>query len=158
MSTKPAFALDAFDRAILEILQHDNRTPQRSIGEAVNLSAPAVQRRIRRLEAEGVIAANVALVDPQRVGRALTVVVTVQVESDQPALLEGLRRRIAAAAEVQQCYMVTGEADFVLVVAVANLAEYEALAARLFAVDPNVRKFRTSIAVDRLKVGLRIPL
>ena len=68
-------ALDSFDRAILDILQRDNTTPQRAIGEAVNLSAPAVQRRIRRMEEEGVIQANVAVVDPHKVGRPLTIIV-----------------------------------------------------------------------------------
>lgn len=158
MSSVPRPALDAFDRAILEILQRDNRTPQRLIGEAVNLSAPAVQRRIRRLEAEGVITGNVALVDPQRVGKPLTIIVAVEVEREQPVLTAAFQRRIAAAPEVQQCYMVTGEADFVLVIAVASMAEYEALAARLFSDDPNVRKFRTSISVGRLKTGLQVPL
>src|SRR4051794_13058212 len=61
-------ALDAFDIAILRILQQDNTTPQRTIGEAVNLSAPAVQRRIKRMEQNGVIRQNTALLDPARVG------------------------------------------------------------------------------------------
>ncbi|RYE30548.1 MAG: AsnC family transcriptional regulator, partial [Hyphomicrobiales bacterium] len=60
MAEPTAHQLDAFDRAILAILQQDNTTPQRVVGERVNLSAPAVQRRIRRMEADGVIRANVA--------------------------------------------------------------------------------------------------
>ena len=68
----PPITLDAFDLAILTILQRDNTTPQRVIGEAVNLSAPAVQRRIKRMEESGVIQANVAIVDPARVGQPIT--------------------------------------------------------------------------------------
>jgi Lrp/AsnC family transcriptional regulator, leucine-responsive regulatory protein len=158
MPVQSPILLDAFDRAILQILQRDNQTPQRAIGEAVHLSAPAVQRRIQRLRANGVIVGNVALVDPQRVGQSLTLIVAVELESDQPARLQGLRRRIAAATQVQQCYEVTGEVDFMLVVVVASMAEYEALAARLFSADPNVRKFRTYVAVDRFKVGLHVRL
>ncbi len=74
--TTPA-ALDRFDLAILDILQADNTTPQRAIAQAVNLSAPAVQRRIQRLKDSGVIRANVAVLDPVKVGKPLTIVLEV---------------------------------------------------------------------------------
>ena len=70
-------ALDRFDLAILDILQADNTTPQRAIAQAVNLSAPAVQRRIQRLKDSGVIRANVAVLDPVKVGKPLTIVLEV---------------------------------------------------------------------------------
>jgi hypothetical protein len=76
-----SITLDSFDLAILNILQRDNMTPQRVIGEAVSLSAPAVQRRIRRMEEAGVIQANVAVVDPTQVGQAITIFVEVEVIS-----------------------------------------------------------------------------
>ena len=74
--TTPA-ALDRFDLAILNILQADNTTPQRAIAQAVNLSAPAVQRRIQRLKDSGVIRANVAVLDPVKLGKPLTIVLEV---------------------------------------------------------------------------------
>lgn len=132
--------LDAFDRAILAILQKDNTTPQRAIGEAVNLSAPAVQRRIRRMEERGVIRANVALVDPAKVGHPITIFVEVEVESERAELIDAAKRGFAAVPEVQQCYYVTGEADFILVVTVATMADYEALTRRLFFENNNVKK------------------
>ena len=150
--------LDRFDLAILEVLQRDNHTPQRLIAEAVGLSAPAVQRRIRRMEESGAIAANVAVVDPAVVGRALTLFVEVEMESERAEMLETAKRAFAAASEVQQCYYVTGEADFVLVVTVASMAEYEALTKRLFFANNNVKRFRTFVAMDRVKVGLTVPL
>ena len=70
MSKAPfAITLDSFDLAILSILQWDNSTPQRVIGEAVNLSAPSVQRRIRRMKEAGVIQVNVATIDPTQGGK-----------------------------------------------------------------------------------------
>lgn len=150
--------LDEFDLKILAILQRDNATPQREIGEAVNLSAPAVQRRIKRMEEAGVIAANVAVVDPDKVGRPITVIVEVEVESERVDLLDAAKAGFAAAVEVQQCYYVTGEADFVLIVTVATMAEYEALTRRLFFANPNIRRFRTLVAMDRVKAGLAVPL
>ncbi len=157
-SAAAAAELDRFDLAILDILQRDNTTPQRVIGEAVNLSAPAVQRRIRRMEAAGVIAANVAVVDPALVGQAITIFVEVELISETAAQIDAAKRSFEAVPQVQQCYYVTGEADFVLVMLVASMAEYEALTRRLFFDDGNVRKFRTFIAMDRVKVGLSVPL
>jgi Lrp/AsnC family transcriptional regulator, leucine-responsive regulatory protein len=136
-------ALDAFDLAILGILQRDNTTPQRAIAQAVHLSAPAVQRRIQRLQQNGVIRANVAVIDPEKVGLPLTIMVEVHLENERPDRTAPLRSRIAAEAAVQQCYSVTGEADYLLVVTVASMADYEALTRRLFEGDDNVRRFRT---------------
>lgn len=155
--TTPA-ALDRFDLAILDILQADNTTPQRAIAHAVNLSAPAVQRRIQRLKDSGVIRANVAVLDPVKVGKPLTIVLEVHLDNERPDRTAPLRARIAAEDAVQQCYSVTGEADYLLVVNVASMADYEALTRRLFEGDDNIKRFRTSVALASLKTGLRVPL
>lgn len=149
--------LDEFDRRILAVLQKDNRTPLRAIGELVHLSAAAVQRRIARMEREGTITANVAVVDPARLGRGLTLVVEVEVESERPDVIGNTRAALAAAPEVQQCYYVTGEVDFVLVVCVAAMADYDAFTQRVLIGGGNVRRFRTLVAMDRIKVGLAVP-
>ncbi|MEY9196177.1 Lrp/AsnC family transcriptional regulator [Sinorhizobium sp. CCBAU 05631] len=149
--------LDAFDRQILEILQRDNTTPQRTIGEAVNLSAPAVQRRIKRMTEQGVIRANIAVIDPAAVGQAITIFVEVELISETAEQIEQAKREFAAAPEIQQCYYVTGEADFVLVIVVPSMADYEALTRRLFFGNNNVKRFRTFVAMDRIKVGLSVP-
>ncbi len=156
--TPSASTLDRFDLAILDILQTDNTTPQRVIAQAVNLSAPAVQRRIQRLQSTGVIRANVAVLDPEKVGKPLTIMVEVHLENERPDRTAPLRARIAAEEAVQQCYSVTGEADYLLVVTVASMADYEALTRRLFEGDDNVRRFRTSVSLGCLKAGLRVPL
>jgi len=158
--TKPSTSadLDSFDQAILGILQRNNGTTQRVIGEAVNLSAPAVQRRIRRMEETGVIRANVAIVDPEKVGQAITLIVDVELVSERTELIDAAKQTFAEAPEVQQCYFVTGEADFVLVMTVATMAEYEALARRLFHSNENVKRFRTLVTMDRVKVGLELPI
>ena len=69
-----------------------------------------------------------------------------------------LRDDAAAEDAVQQCYSVTGEADYLLVVNVASMADYEALTRRLFEGDDNIKRFRTSVALASLKTGLRVPL
>jgi Lrp/AsnC family transcriptional regulator, leucine-responsive regulatory protein len=150
--------LDRFDLDILEILQRDNLTSQRAIGEAINLSAPAVQRRIKKMEEAGVIKANVAVIYPPSVGQAITILVEVHVESERIDLLDATKARLAAAPEVQQCYYVTGDADFILVVTVPTMSAYEALTRRLFFENANVKRFCTLVVMDRVKVGLTVPI
>ena len=149
---------DSFDLAILAILQNDAATPQRAIGEAVNLSAPAVQRRIKRLQETGVILASVAVVDPAKLGQPITVLVEIEMASELASEVDAAKRAFAAAAEVQQCYYVTGEFDFLLVVLVPDMAAYEALTRKLFFGNNNVKRFRSLVAMDRVKVGLSVPL
>jgi Lrp/AsnC family leucine-responsive transcriptional regulator len=148
---------DAFDLAILDLLQADAALSHREIGERVNLSAAAVHRRVRRLEAEGVILGTVAIVDPACLGRPITIVAEVHVESERLDLLDEVKRRFRDCPDVQQCYYVTGEADFVLVLTVASMGHYDALARELFFADANVRRFRTLVVMDRVKARLATP-
>jgi DNA-binding Lrp family transcriptional regulator len=153
-----SLAIDKFDLAILGELQRDNQTPQRLIAEAVGLSAPAVQRRIQRLQDGGAIKANVAVIDPAKIGQPITLLVAVEMESEHGEMLDAAKASFAAAPEVQQCYYVTGDADFMLVVIVPSMADYEALTKRLFFANNNVKRFQTSVAMDRVKVGLSVPI
>jgi Lrp/AsnC family leucine-responsive transcriptional regulator len=159
MSTKDlAKALDRFDLAILKILQVDNKTPQRHIAAKVGLSAAAVQRRIATLEARGVITGNVALVNPEALGPAITVIVEVHLVDDQSSTIQAAKTMFAAAAEIQQCYMVFGKSGFILVIIVPDMKAYEALSSRLLAGNPLVSKFRTIVVLDAVKVGQTLNL
>ncbi len=95
-------ALDRFDLAILDILQADNTTPQRAIAQAVNLSAPAVQRRIQRLKDSGVIRANVAVLDPVKVGKPLTIVLEVHL-GDLFKVFSGAHKYLAGMGCKARC-------------------------------------------------------
>ncbi|MDC7681961.1 Lrp/AsnC family transcriptional regulator [Asticcacaulis sp. BYS171W] len=152
------FTPDAFDYAILEAVQIDNRIPLRELAERVNLSTAAVQRRIRRLEDEGVITRNIAVIEPHRVGLPITIAVEVTMERTHIDELDAMRALLTAAPEVQQCYYVTGEADFVLIVLVETMEQYEALARRLFYDNRNVKTFKSMVTLDRVKVGLSVDL
>ena len=150
--------LDQFDLAILAIVQKDNTTPLRVIGESVNLSAPAVQRRIKRLEQEGVIEANVSILNPEHLGSPTTILVAVEMESERLDLLDEAKASFKSAKEVQQCYYVTGEADFILIVTVATMSDYQALTRRLFFGNPNIKRFRTFVTMEPVKVSLEVPI
>ncbi len=149
-------ALDDFDIAILRILQQNNLTTQREIGEAVNLSAPSVQRRIRRMEAGGIIKANLAQVSPDAVGLPLTIFVQVELVEETPEAIDAAKSRFRGAPEVQQCHYVTGEADFMLVLVLESMAAYEQFTRRYFMQDGNVKKFKTFVSMDTVKDGVAI--
>lgn len=159
MPKKPAaagFALDRLDRAILAIVQRDNRTPQRVIAAQVNLSAAAVQRRIAAMEKAGVIAANVALVDPDTVSATITAIVEVKMQDERAGTVDRAKALFRSTPEVQQCFYVTGGVSFVLVIVAANMPAYEGLTRRLFAENDLVESYRSLIALDRVKTGTAI--
>lgn len=143
--------LDSFDLAILKILQADCTLPQRQIGEAVNLSTASVQRRIKRMERDGVISAQTAQINPRAVGLPLTIAVEVELKEETQGRIDDVKRVFQDAPEIQQCYYVTGEVDFILIVIVSDMSEYEDLTQRLFFSNGNIRKFRTFVAMDRTK-------
>lgn len=144
-------SLDTFDRAILRIIQHDNKTPQRTIAEAVNLSAAAVQRRIAAMEEAGVITHNVAIIDPGAVQLAITAIVEVHLRNERSESVDAAKALFRGAPEVQQCYYVTGGTSFLLVIVTEDMRTYEALTRRLFSETDLVERFRTLIALDRVK-------
>ena len=152
----PARKIDPFDRAILRILQKDNRTPQRKIAEAVNLSAAAVQRRIAAMEAAGVILRNVALVDPYAIPLTITSVVEVRLHDERVATVDAAKALFRDTPEVQQCYYVTGGISFVLVIVTSDMRAYEALTRRLFAENDYIESYRSLIALDRVKADTSV--
>jgi Lrp/AsnC family transcriptional regulator, leucine-responsive regulatory protein len=106
--------LDEFDRALLAAVQIDNQTPARVLAERVGLSESAVLRRLRRLRRDGVIIADVAVVDPAVLGIPLTIHVLVSLERETSDLLDEFTRRLRRRPEVKAAWYVTGDADFVL--------------------------------------------
>lgn len=149
--------LDKFDRAILNVVQTDAGTPLREIAERVNLSTAAVQRRLQRLADTGVVTAKVAVVNPAMVQKPITVLVEVQIEKADNVRLKALKAKFSGP-EIQQCYYVTGQADFVLLLTVETMEEFQQIAQRLFYDDADVKWFRTIVVMDRVKVGLTVPI
>lgn len=148
--------LDDLDRRILAALQENNRLSFAELAERVASSAASCMRRVRRLRQEGIILADIALIDPQAVGRSLTAVVNVELESERLDLIDAFKREMRSAPEVTQCYMVTGDADFVVMVVVEDVAAFEAFTRQRLYANPNIRKFRSMIMLDRVKFEPRV--
>lgn len=153
-----AMKLDRFDRRLLNLVQDDAGLTAEQLAQHVALSPSAIQRRMRRMREQGVIVRETAIVDPAHAGRPTFFVVSLQVERERPELLAALRRWLAAQAQVQQAFYVTGESDFVLVVTAPDVASYDALMSRMVAENPNVSRFTTNVALDMVKRGLTIPV
>lgn len=151
-------ALDDFDLKILAIVQRNNQTPHREIGQEVNLSVPSIARRLQRLRSTGVIANDRSVLNPDALGSRLTIIAHVSVESEAIELLDQMKARFEGCEQVQQCYYVTGEVDFILIFCTRDMAEYSALTRTLFFTGGNVRSFRTFVAMERVKAALTIPL
>jgi DNA-binding Lrp family transcriptional regulator len=151
-------SLDSFDRKILVLLQEDSRLSAEVIGTLIGLSASAVQRRIARLREDAVITSEVAIVDPKCIGRSLAVIVDIEVERERPELMAVLKRWIDAEPAIQEAWYVTGDSDFVLVVTARDVEEYDALMQKLVSENPNVRRFRTRVALGTLKRGCKVPI
>lgn len=151
-------ALDELDRKILARYQRDTRTPAQEIGDAVGLSAAAVQRRLKRMREAGAIAAEVAVLAPEHLGYPTTCIVGVRLERENRAEHERFKRRIVDSPQVQQCYSVTGEHDFILVVLARDMRDFEQFAQRDLYADPNIRSFTTYVALDRVKTGASVPI
>lgn len=150
--------LDGFDRKLLRAVQADNQLNAERLGEAVGLSPSACLRRLRRLREAGVIEAEIAVVAPETLGRALMMVVEVTLEREQPDLMDDFKRSMRATPEVMLCFYVTGEIDFVLVVTAKTMRDYEDFTRRFFFDNPNVRRFNTRVVMDRVKFGLAVPI
>ncbi|WP_447894758.1 Lrp/AsnC family transcriptional regulator [Vreelandella sp. GE22] len=148
-------ALDDYDRSLLKHLQKECQTPLRELAEAVHLSTASVQRRIQRLKKEGYIKANVAVLDPDKLGQVITIFVEVRADKTHAADLDALKARFSGP-EIQQCYYVTGEADFMLVLLVPSMRRFQQICDALFHENPNVKWFRTLVALDRVKSTLEV--
>jgi Lrp/AsnC family leucine-responsive transcriptional regulator len=150
--------LDVLDLKILDIVQKNNRMPTEKIAKKVSLSPSAVQRRLEQLRLAGVIQQDVAVISPETVGCKLMAIVAVTLEQERPDIVDRFRRTMIDAPEVLQCYNVTGEADFMIVMAVKDMEEFEIFSLHYFSENPHVRRFQTNVVVRTVKYGLAVPL
>jgi DNA-binding Lrp family transcriptional regulator len=137
-------------------VQSNARLTAEAIGFEIGLSPPAVQKRLKRLRETGLIEKEIAVLSPAKLGREMTVIVQVMLERESRVRLDAFKRRMRSAPQVQQCYYTTGEADFILVVVVQNIKEYEEFTQEYFFDESNVNRFTSSIVMDRVKVSLDI--
>lgn len=139
--------IDDFDRRLIELVRRDNLEPARSLADKVGLSISAVLRRLRRLREEGIIVADIAIIDPALTGSALTIHVLVRMKQSGRRAMDAFGRDILRHREVTGAWEVTGDDDFVLKVQVGSMAEYDAFTRRALDEEGGVQAFKSLITI-----------
>lgn len=147
---------DEIDRRILNALQADASQTNSELAQAVHVSAPTCLRRVKQLTQAGVIERQVAIVSPQQVGARLTAIVEITLDIQAAERMAEFEQLVAGEAAVLQCYRVSPGPDFVLIVQVADMPAYHALAHRLFTTHANVRNVKSYFSTFRSKFETRI--
>lgn len=153
---------DETDLQLLDLLQHDARLSNQALAQRTGISPATCLRRVRRLHDSGAIERQVALLShevlAQALGHGLAAIVEVQLDHQGTEHLDAFEARACAEGAVQQCWRVSPGPDFVLIVQVADMPAYLALARRLFTQDANVRNVKAYFATRRAKFETKWPL
>jgi Lrp/AsnC family transcriptional regulator len=150
--------LDDFDRRILRTLQLNANYSMAELGQKVGLSHTPCWRRIKRLEAEGIIKGKVILLDPQKLDLGVTVYAYVTIKSHDEDSLNAFESEIQKVKEVVECYSTSGDRDYVLRVLVRSVENYEKLLKRTIAHLPNIASINSTFALKQVKYTTQLPL
>ena len=134
---------DELDLRLLDLVSVDASRSLRELGDLVGLSPSAVQRRLARLRATGVIRAEVAVVDPRAIGLAMTTLVLVELVTDEVHHFTAFVAQVRAEQAVETCYHVAGQWDFALAIRTADFDGYRRIAERLLLDNPAVQRYET---------------
>ena len=148
--------LDDFDHRLLALLQDDADATLAALGERVGLSASAVQRRIKRHRESGLLR-HVGVLDAARLGTPQLAMVLVSMERESAKRHAAFCTRMRAASEVQQCYVLAGEWDYLVLLATTGVAHCREVAERLFSDEGTVRRYETRMVFEAVKTGLQLP-
>ncbi|GGI91895.1 transcriptional regulator [Polymorphobacter multimanifer] len=149
--------MDLVDRKILAILQQDAALPVAEIASRVGLSQTPCWRRIQRMEAAGTILRRVVLLDPDAIGLGLTVFVEIQTGDHSDEWLLRFARLVTDLPEVMEVYRMAGEVDYLLRIAITNMAAYDEFYRKLIAMLP-LKNVTSRFAMERVKYTTAFPV
>lgn len=150
--------LDAIDRKILAILQQDGRTTMQQLADQVGLSLSPCHRRVKLLESRGVISRYAAMVDQKAIGLHVSVFISIKLVRQKEEDLARFAKAISKWDEVLECYLMTGNRDYLLRVVAADLAAYEAfLKTKLTRLD-GIASIESSFALSQVKYSIALPV
>jgi len=150
--------LDDFDLRLLQAVQENNLLTAQELADRVHLSPVSCLRRLKRLRQHKVITKDISVLDPARVGLPLQMMVLVSLERERADIISEFKRAVVKMKEVTQCYYVTGDVDFVMLISAASMAEYDAFTQRFFFENKNLRRFSTLVVMNQVKYGAPLPL
>lgn len=150
--------LSGTDLNILRVLQQDGRISNVALAKAVNLSPSPCLRRVQRLERSGTIRTYVALIDQKQVGLPISVFVSVTLDKQEKAALRAFEAAIRDRPEVMECYLMTGDSDYLLRVVAPDLEAYQRFLLDHLTVIPGVANIRSSFALQQLVYKTALPI
>lgn len=150
--------IDEIDRRILNELQYDAGPSVSALGERVGLSQAACWRRIQRLEEDGVIKKRVALLEPDAIGCGTLILANVKLSAHGRANLEDFGKKISALPNVLECFLMLGDQDYFLKIAVKDIYDYEQFFLRKLASLEGVAEVRSAVALSQIKNDTRLPV
>jgi Lrp/AsnC family leucine-responsive transcriptional regulator len=150
--------LDRYDRAIVRALQLDGRITNSQLAEGVSLSESACLRRVRTLEEAGFIEGYTALINQQKAGCPVNVFVNITLERQEQAHLHAFEEAVRRVPEVMECYLMSGEYDYLLRVVLADTADFERLHSQHLTRLPNVARVHSSFALRTVQKSRELPV
>lgn len=154
----PEARIDDIDRKILAVLQEDAHTTMDRLAELVGLSPSPCARRVRNLEAAGVIKRYVAVVDQDKVGLPISVFASIKLERQREDELDRFSKAILRWPEIVECYLMTGQRDYLLRIVVKDLPAYEAFLKRTLTRLEGVASIESSFALSQIKHSQALPI
>lgn len=151
-------SLDATDLKILAALQRDGSLSNVELARLVHLSPSPCLARVKALRQSGVIRRYVALVDPEAIGLGVSVFISISLREQSTAALAEFERRIEACDEVMECYLMTGDADYLLRVVVSDIRALERFILDRLSPIPGVEKIRSSFTLKQVRYKTELPL
>ena len=150
--------IDDFDRKILRHVQRNNLLTSAQLSDLVGLSPSSVQRRLNKMRADRVIEADIAVISPTALERPLTMLVAVELARERSDIIDRFKRAVRERAEVMSAYYVTGETDFMLIVSAKDMSDYEAFTRDFFYNNADIKGFKTTVVMDRIKASFSLPI
>ncbi|MEQ8204926.1 MAG: Lrp/AsnC family transcriptional regulator [Woeseia sp.] len=151
-------SLDRYDRAILQALQQDGRVSNVVLAGIVNLSESACLRRVRALEAKGLIERYVALLNQKQAGLAGNVFVHIALNREEQSELAAFEEAVQHLPEVMECYLMTGEFDYLLRIVVSDMADFERVHNESLTRLPGVARVNSSVAIRTVRKTTELPI
>jgi len=153
-----AMQLNRFDKLILEALQRDGRISNKQLAGLVNLSESACLRRVRALEESGMIERYVAMVSQSAAGLSGDVLVHIGLHREEQSELAAFEEAVRSIPEVMECYLMTGEFDYLLRVVVRDMADFERIHKEALTRLPGVARVNSSVAIRKVLKKTELPL
>ncbi len=152
------YNLDNIDRKILSILQQDGRITNNKLAEKVGLTTTPTLERVKRLEREGVIEGYSARVDEEAIGKSLVVFCSLRLAVHQMHTLDEVCERIDEMSEIQACYHITGDSDFLLKIVVEDMSAYENFMHDKLTRLPGIERIYSNIVLSTKKENHHLPI